>query len=652
MAINIEQEPNQYSAGYSAIPLRVSSDNTDLEGFKYLTNITYDEFRVTGTDVVSLDGTPRTEITFNTAHNYNVGDKLLFYNPNTPSYTGVYNVLAVTGIFDIVIDLTIGAPIDLTSTSYFYRIISYSMLPDLQGEAKLDLSNTIKDFLTQDFDGTDEIIEAPNTFLDYGLTLGEEFKYVFDFTDNIFLTGSKVGFINPSATSGDVDDSPFKIGDQVQIQQELYEWEYDAVTLDAGSGNINLGNATTDHGYEVGDLVTVTGQITEPSYNGAFTVTEVPDSKNIVLNKTHSTVVPAEPGTTQGIITPTYNTVATITDIYYDVTNGYVVETNLIFEQSTPPIAGSMKFADDRTTQDYVNVKVDDKKAYNSGFTKREYAFTGNDFDEYTVQIRALSSNNLSTILAKGIAREYRIELDSKSWLLNRTIGLGVFKASALITAFDSTGAKISETKINNSSLYEDFYFPIGIDQVINNSNTSLLSGSALSVVRNDIAYYTVSSERQNNPNSNAIQFYINDDCSGYETYHLCWKDAFGSFITYPFKYVQKDMTEFERKTYYQKEGRWDSVDGFGYDAFGRGETTYYNRQRDKMILNSGWVTEEENEIIKDLLGSSVVYVQETDGTMLAATIVNTEQEFGKKDTTNLWRFTFEVRLANNEFRR
>ena len=42
MAITVENEPAEYSAAYSAIPLRVSSDNTDLEGLKYLINIIYD----------------------------------------------------------------------------------------------------------------------------------------------------------------------------------------------------------------------------------------------------------------------------------------------------------------------------------------------------------------------------------------------------------------------------------------------------------------------------------------------------------------------------------------------------------------------------------------------------------------------------------
>jgi hypothetical protein len=43
MAITVKTEPNAYSSGYSAIPLRVLSDNVDSDNLKYLINITYSE---------------------------------------------------------------------------------------------------------------------------------------------------------------------------------------------------------------------------------------------------------------------------------------------------------------------------------------------------------------------------------------------------------------------------------------------------------------------------------------------------------------------------------------------------------------------------------------------------------------------------------
>ena len=144
----------------------------------------------------------------------------------------------------------------------------------------------------------------------------------------------------------------------------------------------------------------------------------------------------------------------------------------------------------------------------------------------------------------------------------------------------------------------------------------------------------------------------MNDDCSRYDIYHLMWKDKYGSWLSYPLKYISKDITEFERKTYYQKEGNWDLTNNtFGYDSYNRGEKSYYNRSRDKIVLNSGWIAEFENELIKDMMGSSEVYVQKPDGSLIGATITNKELEFKKSQSDYLWQYQFEINLSYNEIR-
>jgi hypothetical protein len=199
--------------------------------------------------------------------------------------------MGVTATDEFIINLVVEYPIDGTG-SYFYKIIPYSMLPDEQYEAKLDLSNTIKDFVTQDLQDTPEIYEAPNTLFEYGITIGTEYQYTFEFEDNFFITGGTVGFNNTTGTALDVSNSPFKIGDRINIQQDLYEWIYDDNTFVLG--NLAFTSATIDHAYEIGDLVNVSGQITEQSYNGATTVISIPNSKTIEVNKPFVASTPAE----------------------------------------------------------------------------------------------------------------------------------------------------------------------------------------------------------------------------------------------------------------------------------------------------------------------------------------------------------------------
>ena len=69
------------------------------------------------------------------------------------------------------------------------------------------------------------------------------------------------------------------------------------------------------------------------------------------------------------------------------------------------------------------------------------------------------------------------------------------------------------------------------------------------------------------------------------------------------------------------------------------------------MSLNSGWVNEYENIIIKDLLMSSSVYVQDKDGVLKACTLLNDEMNFGSYKNDDVWQYKIDIKLANDEFR-
>jgi hypothetical protein len=199
---------------------------------------------------------------------------------------------------------------------------------------------------------------------------------------------------------------------------------------------------------------------------------------------------------------------------------------------------------------------------------------------------------------------------------------------------------------------YDDYYFPVGMDQLIANTNTTVLSGSALSAISSSVDYYKVELQENNVVNTNPIYFEMNDDCSRYEIFHLMWKDRYGSWLSYPFKYISEDTTEVERKNYYQTEGRWNLDNNtFGYDTYGRGEKTYFLRSRDSYKVNSGWVEEFENTLMKDLMESASVYVQLPNGTLLGAQIKNKDIQLRKKQSDYLWNYSFELNVSNNEVR-
>ena len=69
------------------------------------------------------------------------------------------------------------------------------------------------------------------------------------------------------------------------------------------------------------------------------------------------------------------------------------------------------------------------------------------------------------------------------------------------------------------------------------------------------------------------------------------------------------------------------------------------------MSLNSGWVTENENILIKDLLMSASVYIQDKDGNLKSCTVMNNELTFGSKQNDDIWQYKIDIKLSNDENR-
>jgi len=240
MAYSAITQPDSYSNGYSFIPLRLTDDNvTNIENYKYLTNIVYNEIDVTSSESYNYNGGIYTKLTFSSAHSFNVGDILLL-EQESQFYTDYYIVKLVPDTTSVVIDLTLGAA--LTGSTSVSNVIKYKLSPDPDNEAKIDLSNTLKDFVTQDFEDSNSIFAGPNTKFSFDLKCGYEGNALFEFDDNVFQSGN-VGFVATGLTATTQVD--FNIGDEIIVQQNLFAWNYD------------------DNYFAVGSLVGFTGS-TEP----------------------------------------------------------------------------------------------------------------------------------------------------------------------------------------------------------------------------------------------------------------------------------------------------------------------------------------------------------------------------------------------------
>jgi hypothetical protein len=654
MAYSAITEPNKYMGAYSVVPLRAK--DTDFSGFtqyNYLTNIVWDNSTVSSISTTSVNSVAYTLCNTTTAHNYSLGDTILLAGGGANSFiTGYYIILAIPSSTQFVIDTLFNQSI--TSNIFAFRVIKYKMPPSPEGDIKLNLANTLKDFVSENLVDTNEAFAGPDTKFKYRIGLGREYvnTYPFDFIDVMGVYGSNVNLINSGATS--VNDTTFNVGDTIDIIPQPYAWSYTDNFFFTGQYVGFTG--TTNHGVlSVNTNINVTGQITNPSYNGFTTlnpnVPPVTAPQALITNKTFLLSTPAEPGIifiyppTQVIRT------ATITSITYTVGVGLIIRTDLSTANIPPfntPFNGLIKTNGDIKKIDLVKFNDTEYSVYNARFNNPEYSISA--MDKYVVQSRANNLNFISTILdVEASGKRYRIERNTKSWLLIHTTTSSVCNA-AWYQFYDSNGSILGNLRIdNNSGNSEDFYVPVGVDQIIAATGKTETVGSITGYSQN-ISYYHVNASFNNLQRSNRVYFELNDDCSAYSINHLMWKDALGSWLSMSFKYKSYDNVEAERKSYYQREGNW-SNNTFDFDSYGRGDKQYHTRSRRIKRVNSGWLTQDEVPLIEDLFKSASVYLQDENNNLIACTIMNDSIELIREENQDMIQYEFEVKYAYNDYR-
>ena len=649
--------PSRWMGAYSAIPLKFKDDNfDDFQRFQYVTNIVWDAATATGATNVQFNGQVQAQFNFALNHTFEVGDKILIDDFNLNLYTGYYNILATPTLKSVVVDTQLQS--NVTADIFLHKVKRYKQSPDLQGEAKVDLSSTLRDFVTQNLEDVNEIFAGTDTAFRYDLYLGSESVFVYDFDDNYFLSGGSVGFINTSLTA--TTQVPFNIGDEIIVEQELYDWNY-SYAFNSG-GNLAFYSSGATQNFASGQTVEVFGQPLS-YYNGTTGILSVPNGNTIVTNKLWIQNVAATAGNIFGTPRPTYNTTSIITDIFID--GGLVIGTNIPYAGSSQAIPGSIKLLSGEKSISPAEYKIYNYSAYNARVENLDYRFNLEYFEDYTIrnQMSAWTTSQASTILNSGVqsakttTEHYRIRPESKSWLLVHC-QLNDVGANAGYDWYDSSGNILGTSYIFNMSLdKQDCYFPVGLNQILasaNRTDAMVNTANTLSTIYSQIDSYSVWSivtDKELNKCSREIFYQIDETCSQYPIHHLMWKDSYGSWLSFPFSMITEKRIESDKSDYYKSEGQYKEDDTFGYETFERGQTTYFSRNRNKYVLNSDWVNDVDNTMIEDLIKSASVYMQKPDGVLVAVRIVDRDLQIKNGLNDMIFNYRLEVTEANNDLR-
>ena len=645
MSVSAITQPNKYMAAYSAVPLKVYSNQWDQQDlFKYIVNVVWNTVTITADQSINIGNDVFTLLTSSTPHLFEIGDTVLLDDTiNGGQFTGYYIVQKIVSSTQFAIDLIPNTPFGGPGFTCS-NVLKWVLSPDLDGYGKLDLSNSLKDFVTQNLTGQTQnyglVYDGPDTKFCYSIYCGSEKNYTFQFDDNLF-SGGTVAFYSSGTTS--LSGVPFQVGDVITVTQDVVEWPYTDNYF--GAGGVGF-TGTTQHSFLVGQQVTITGQQTFPFYNGQSSILSVV-SNGLVINKTWQGNTPIEPGFVYGVPRPEYNNSCTITSITLDPIYGVVINTDMPFTSNSVPIPGIIQYADGSITEDPVELRLSGFCVYNAHIDNVDYSLSA--FDPYVVQTRSFSGNNLSTILNQDNC--YRIEPNTNMFLLTHITGNTY--VDGLVYNFYNGSTLLGVIRVPKPTNSLDWYSPVGLLQISQSTYTNVggtFSSYSGNVTNYEVYGYDATSPSTQAQRTNEICFKLNTDCSMYEIYHLMWKDKYGSFISYPFIYMSRDNIEVDRRTYYKQPGTWDN-NSFQYYDYGNGEKNFYIKSRKSFILNSGWLYEFERTLIEDLMQSASVYLQTPDNRLFQAHLEEKDLEIFKNINEQLFSYTFNVRTSNNEYR-
>ena len=186
----------------------------------------------------------------------------------------------------------------------------------------------------------------------------------------------------------------------------------------------------------------------------------------------------------------------------------------------------------------------------------------------------------------------------------------------------------------NTSSSGQIAQYPIGPAQ----------SGFPLST--NGLTYYTTQAYNGGTPLGTSIKYTI--ECiQKYPNVRIKWKNRFGQFDYFNFYMVNRQSFQTEKKTYQPQLGSWESST-LSYQNYDSGILNYIVDSKQSISVNSFWIPEDYNDILKQLLVSDEIYwvYDEANALVRPLTIATQNITFKTGVNDHLIQYAFEFNFG------
>jgi hypothetical protein len=130
-----------------------------------------------------------------------------------------------------------------------------------------------------------------------------------------------------------------------------------------------------------------------------------------------------------------------------------------------------------------------------------------------------------------------------------------------------------------------------------------------------------------------------------YPNVRIKWKNRFGQFDFMNFNMVNRQSFSTERKTYQPQLGTWESST-LSYQNYDTANTAYIVDSKQSIQVNSNWLSEDYNDILKQLLVSDEVYWLYDEVNVRPLSITTSDIQFKTGVVDKLIQYSFEFQLG------
>ena len=129
-----------------------------------------------------------------------------------------------------------------------------------------------------------------------------------------------------------------------------------------------------------------------------------------------------------------------------------------------------------------------------------------------------------------------------------------------------------------------------------------------------------------------------------YPNVRIKWKNRYGQFDYFNFYMVNRKTFKTTKRTYQPQIGSWDGS-GLAYNKYDSQNLNYLVDSNQQMLVNTFWIPEEYNDILKQLMVSDEIYYVTTEsGDILSPITIDTNSvqfKTGVVDKLIQYSFTF-----------